>query len=54
LTDDEQTYITGFRWWTADELASTTEQVFPPDLGTRLQALLRDGPPRSPIDISSN
>lgn len=54
LTDDEQTYITGFRWWTADELAATTEQVFPPDLGTRLQDLLRDGPPPSPIDISSH
>jgi 8-oxo-dGTP pyrophosphatase MutT (NUDIX family) len=52
LTEEEQTYITGFRWWTAEELASTTEQVFPPDLGPRLQALLRNGPPPSPIDIS--
>jgi len=33
LTEEEKSYITGFRWWTAEELASTTEQVFPPDLG---------------------
>jgi ADP-ribose pyrophosphatase YjhB (NUDIX family) len=52
LTDHEQSYLTGFRWWTADQLASTTEPVFPPDLGTRLTELLRDGPPASPIDIS--
>lgn len=53
LTEEEQSYITGHRWWTADELASTTDKVFPPDLGTHLQALLRNGPPPSPIDISS-
>ncbi|WP_433167447.1 NUDIX hydrolase [Kribbella sp. CA-247076] len=52
LTDEEQTYITGFRWWTADELIATTAEVFPPDLGTRFRALLRDGAPQTPIDIS--
>jgi hypothetical protein len=52
LTEDEQSYITGFRWWTAEELVSTTEPVFPPDLGARLMELLRDGVPASPVDIS--
>ncbi|MFG1627343.1 NUDIX hydrolase [Kribbella sp. NPDC049227] len=51
LTDNEQTYLTGSHWWTADELASTPDPVFPPDLGPRLTALLRDGYPASPIDI---
>ncbi len=53
LTEEEQSYITGFRWWTAEDLASTTEKVFPPDLGTRLLHLLRDGTPATPIDISN-
>lgn len=53
LTEEEQTYITGFHWWTAKALASTKEQVFPPDLGTRLLHLLHNGPPPSPIDIST-
>jgi hypothetical protein len=52
LTEHEQSYITGFRWWTAEELVSTTERVFPPDLGARLTDLLRDGAPASPLDIS--
>jgi hypothetical protein len=51
LTEDEQSYITGFRWWTAEELVSTTERVFPPDLGACLTGLLRDGVPASPVDI---
>lgn len=51
LTEHEQSYITGFRWWTAEELVSTTERVFPPDLGVRLMELLRDGAPASPVDI---
>jgi hypothetical protein len=43
LTEDEQSYITGFRWWTAEELVSTTERVFPPDLGARLTELTDAG-----------
>ncbi len=54
LTEEEQSYITGFRWWTAEDLASTTEKVFPPDLGARLLHLLRDGTPSSPIDIGTD
>ncbi|WP_267900278.1 NUDIX hydrolase [Kribbella turkmenica] len=52
LSDEEQTYITGFHWWTAGELIATTAEVFPPDLGTRFQAFLRSGAPATPIDIS--
>ena len=51
LTEDEQSYLTGFRWWTAEELVSTTERVFPPDPGAHLTELLRDGVPASPVDI---
>lgn len=54
LTDEEQSYITGFRWWAVEELVSTTDPVFPPDLGPRLRDLLRDGTPVSPIDIGES
>ena len=52
MTDDEQDYVTGFRWWTADELLATTETVFPPSLGDHLARLLVEGPPERPVDIA--
>lgn len=52
LTPEEQTYVTGFHWWTADELVATPDPVFPPDLGVRLTALLHDGYPLSPTNIA--
>lgn len=51
LTAEEQRFVTGYRWWTADELEATVERVFPPDLGTRLRSLLQTGVPCRPIDI---
>ncbi|MFN2322006.1 MAG: NUDIX domain-containing protein [Trueperaceae bacterium] len=44
----------GFRWWTLPELAQTSERVFPPRLAERLAALLADGPPPAPIDVSAD
>jgi len=52
LSDYETRSIVGFRWWSAEELASTAETVFPPLLGRLLAALLRDGSPLEPIDIT--
>jgi 8-oxo-dGTP pyrophosphatase MutT (NUDIX family) len=40
----------GHRWWTLDELASTDAILSPRGLPRLLAALLRDGPPPSPID----
>jgi 8-oxo-dGTP pyrophosphatase MutT (NUDIX family) len=51
LSDLERESIVGFRWWTADELRTTTDSVFPPDLGERFARLLVDGCPPEPIDI---
>ena len=51
MTDDELDYVTGFRWWTADELEATDQTVFPPALGTHLARLLAAGPPESPLEI---
>ena len=35
----EREFIDDIRWWTLDELESTAELVFPPDLANRLRAL---------------
>jgi 8-oxo-dGTP pyrophosphatase MutT (NUDIX family) len=53
LSDYEARTVRGFRWWYADELAQTGDTVFPPDLGVRLAALLRDGPAGRPVDIGA-
>jgi hypothetical protein len=53
LSAYESKTIVGFRWWGADDLSQTTDTVFPPRLGALLsELLLRDGLPRTPIDIS--
>ncbi|MBD3945863.1 NUDIX hydrolase [Nocardioides ganghwensis] len=52
LSDYEVRTVLGFRWWSTDVLRSATETVFPPTLGDLLAALLRDGIPAAPVDIS--
>lgn len=52
LSDYESRTVLGFRWWRAGELSQTSDTVFPPTLGDLLSALLRDGPPAAPRDIS--
>ncbi|HEY0645444.1 MAG TPA: NUDIX domain-containing protein [Nocardioides sp.] len=52
LSDYESRTLLGFRWWSAEELSETAETVFPPALGELVSALLRDGPPEVPFDIS--
>jgi TDG/mug DNA glycosylase family protein len=46
-------HVHGHRWWTLDELAATDERLAPRALATRLRALLRDGPPPEPEDLSN-
>jgi 8-oxo-dGTP pyrophosphatase MutT (NUDIX family) len=52
LSDYEALSIAGFRWWQADDLSQTGDTVFPPRLGDLLSAMLRDGLPHVPIDIT--
>jgi 8-oxo-dGTP pyrophosphatase MutT (NUDIX family) len=52
LSDYETRTVLGFRWWGADDLRSTDETVLPPALGDLLAALVRDGIPPEPVDIS--
>ncbi len=51
LDDREKSWTLDHRWWTADEIATSAERFEPVDLGARLKALLRDGPPEQPIAL---
>ena len=51
LDEKEKSWTLGHRWWTVDEIVASKERFEPFDLGSRLQALLRDGPPAEPIDL---
>jgi 8-oxo-dGTP diphosphatase len=51
LDEKERSWTLGHRWWGADEIVASRERFEPFDLGQRLKALLRDGPPAQPIDI---
>ena len=45
-------HVHGHRWWTLGELETSGEQLAPRALATHLRALMRDGPPREPLDVS--
>jgi 8-oxo-dGTP pyrophosphatase MutT (NUDIX family) len=52
LSHYETRSILGFRWWRSQELAESTDTIFPPQLGRLTMDLLTDGVPATPIDIS--
>jgi 8-oxo-dGTP pyrophosphatase MutT (NUDIX family) len=43
--------LVGARWWTLDQLRTTSEIVAPGAIAEHLAALLRDGPPDPPVDV---
>jgi ADP-ribose pyrophosphatase YjhB (NUDIX family) len=47
----EKASVTGHRWWTAEELATTTDVLRPAGLPQLLAQLLSDGPPDQPIAV---
>jgi 8-oxo-dGTP diphosphatase len=52
LDEKERSWTLGHRWWAVDEILASKERFEPTDLGLRLKALLQDGPPAEPIDLS--
>jgi len=54
-TDGQEEYersaITEHRWWTADELRSTSEQVSPPGAADLMAGLLANGVPPRPVRL---
>jgi 8-oxo-dGTP pyrophosphatase MutT (NUDIX family) len=53
LDEREKSWTLDHRWWSADEIAVSSERFEPKDIGGRLKALLRDGPPSEPVDLSA-
>ena len=47
----ERRWFGGFRWWSVPRIRSSQELVAPRRLAGCLEALLRDGPPGSPVDV---
>ncbi|MEU5977319.1 NUDIX hydrolase [Streptomyces sp. NPDC047315] len=52
LTELERRSVTGSRWWTSAELASTRETVYPTRLAELLRTLLDEGPPPVPVVLA--
>jgi 8-oxo-dGTP pyrophosphatase MutT (NUDIX family) len=52
LDEREKSWTLDHRWWSADEIAASAEHFEPKDIAARLTALLRDGPPAEPVDLS--
>ncbi len=53
----EQQYLTGDRWFSVDDLralpaADGSVLVAPPDIADRVEEILRDGPPTSPVTVA--
>ena len=46
-------FVHELRWWTLDEIAASDAFFVPVGLHSLVTALLRDGPPREPIDVST-
>jgi ADP-ribose pyrophosphatase YjhB (NUDIX family) len=51
LDEREKSWTLDHRWWSADEIAASTERFEPKDIASRLKTLLRDGPPAEPMTI---
>jgi 8-oxo-dGTP pyrophosphatase MutT (NUDIX family) len=43
-------YITGYHWWTAEEIADSTDDFAPRSLGLHLPAIVRGEYPAIPVD----
>ena len=47
----ERRYLSGYRWFSVDDLAAFDELVAPPDLAAQLDAVLREGVPPEPVQV---
>jgi 8-oxo-dGTP pyrophosphatase MutT (NUDIX family) len=51
MNEEERADLTGYRWWSLDELELTTDELAPRALPVLLRELLANGPPAEPIAI---
>ena len=52
LLGPEADWLQECRWWPLGALLTTEEDVDPPGLGERVQALIANGPPEAPIELT--
>lgn len=52
LTVEELGFMTGFKWWSADELKTTKENIIPPALRVELPKLIAGNIPTSPLTLN--
>jgi ADP-ribose pyrophosphatase YjhB (NUDIX family) len=51
LDERERSWTLGHRWWSADQIAASSERFEPLDLAAGLRTLLKNGPPAEPVTI---
>jgi len=51
LDEKEKSWTLDHRWWSADEIAASSERFEPVKLAGLLKGLLLDGPPAEPVTI---
>lgn len=51
VVDLPEENVTGWRWWELEDLASSTETIWPTRLALFARALLENGPGVEPIDV---
>jgi 8-oxo-dGTP pyrophosphatase MutT (NUDIX family) len=49
FTEDEKRETLEHRWWSVEELASTSDRLFPAALPELLRIVIEDGPPTQPL-----
>jgi 8-oxo-dGTP pyrophosphatase MutT (NUDIX family) len=52
-TPEEREDVTDHRWWTLDELATTTETLVPRALAALVRELLHEGAPPQPVEVGT-
>ena len=50
-TEEELSFLTGYRWWTADEIRASDEVFAPREMGAMLSDVLEHGAPIEPVDV---
>ena len=53
MQEVERDYFQTYRWWPIDEIENSGELFAPGQIGRLLDGLLRDGPPKQPIDTGA-
>ena len=52
LTPEELGFMTGFKWWSAEELEITTENIIPPALRVELPKIISGNIPTTPLKLN--